>query len=412
MAIIYVDSGALGANTGLNKTDAYLSVASVSPSAGDVIWISHTHSESVGNTSLSWSNAAAALSVDFGTDAVASGAQCTSTGYWVIDCKFIYGITFQAVSQIQFPHGLYGVADTCVFKGTYLNHYEPGEFINCTFDQSSLATWQPNRLAASGIRIRYRNISISPATTTNQQLFDFFGFRALIEIEDSDLSQAWSTAIFEMSTGGSTSVLRRCKVADTTKIVDGDTVSSQQFSLAEQCGVGTLTTPPLFKQWSRNGKIEAATTRYRTLGANDGAQANEHSWSMVSTSAAIVEYSPLESPPIRKWVSAGTQTLTLNLATDVTETLHNDEFWIEVSTPAESGPTAQHMLRSTRATPLVAATELTQPGTNNWNGLNVGKAYIIEQQISPLLEGWVTIRCYLAKPSVTHCYVDPKIEVS
>jgi hypothetical protein len=156
------------------------------------------------------------------------------------------------------------------------------------------------------------------------------------------------------------------------------------------------------------GTIATSTARYRSSGAHDGSQANAYSWEMTSDADASDFIAPLISPPITRWVQAGSQVLKIYVASGVT--LQNDELWIEVLSPSTAGIAAANY-QSSRADPLATPADLTTDSSSTWTGAGVGTKQYATVTIVPTIPGPVVVRVHLAKPSTT-VYVDPVIEVN
>ena len=129
MTIIYVDDTASGANDGTSKTDAYTSLASADgagSSAGDEVWIAHTHNESVSvDTTYGFSGGTVAdpikvQSRNFTGDALTKGATLTSTNNDVNitgDC-YLHGLIVEGSDDSNHAenNGYYKVWENCTIK--------------------------------------------------------------------------------------------------------------------------------------------------------------------------------------------------------------------------------------------------------------------------------------------------------
>lgn len=429
----YVYSGAAGANNGTSWADAYTSIASTTGvAAGTEIWVASDHSElPTANTTHNWSNGTLAnpvriLSVNRADDTLTAGAiigtdpnnfyNYASEGNiwcWGVDFRVSFVFTQGSVASKR------QVYDTCTLRNTRDNissalnvggnSLSPtfSTYRNCTFVQTAQAAWRPIALGY-GLELELLNCTFSPPASA-ALLMSAAQLVGSVVLRDSDVSAFDAIA----SVGRHVYLhVSRCKVKSTVAILSGSIPTPVGRLVMESCDDGTISVPPVGPQFWQTywGVTKASLARYRTSGANDGENANEHSWEMTTNANARELFNPLESPPIVRWVDAGSQTLTIYVASGVT--LQDDEFWIDVSSPDEGGsPTAQGTFNTSRADPRDTPANLTTDGSSTWNGTGVGTKQKIDVSINPAVAGPVTVRCFLAKASTT-VYVDPKIGVA
>lgn len=199
--------------------------------------------------------------------------------------------------------------------------------------------------------------------------------------------------------------------ADTTALVETVDSSTLGTAVMEHCLAGTQTVP-VYQYWKQTsaGSVKADATRTRTNGATDG----ETPYTLeFASSASCCFGNPLEGPPLRKWVAAGSQTITVYCTASAD--LYNDEFWIEVSSPSEAATaTSLAVVETTKMTVLGTHAELTQDDSS-WSGAGVGSGatgiHKISVTIAPTEAGYVEVRCSVGKASTT-VYVDPEIASS
>ena len=427
MAIYYVDDTATGLNNGTSKTDAWVAIASsVGVAAGSFIWVADTHNElPAPAANLDWANGTNAspvriISVDFGTDAYSAGALFGSSGGNVViaGCVEIFGISLQANN------------DMLLFN----NPNENQKYFECTF---SPGTGAGNDLFLAGDTLtgRFENCTMN----LYDQWLSVGGDYSLIQLFNCTINRL----------GGDVPLLAGielnshwqfygCDLSSWTNLLDASLeafgsldvidclVSSGTASLAtgSQTGVHVLiershsdtnlTAPKLGLQYYLNtyGNIQSTLSVYRTVGADDGEQANAHSWAMTSKSNALEFYLPFESPWGTRWIDGGSSvTLTFYVASGAT--LNDDDFWVELLTPDESASsTTQADFRTSRmANPLATPAALTTDSGSTWNGSGVTVKQKISFTFTPDIAGPVKFRFCLAKPSTT-VYVDPLCEVS
>lgn len=457
MTTYYVDSGASGANNGTSKTDAWTSIASAySVAAGSIVLVSHTHDESsavamtIDFANGTIDNPILILSVNFATDALTFGAYLWTTpvtadlDMTIADTASRYsGFTFGRGDQLRLgdtsrhhvkfydctfeqhrtSSGAFGGLDVYGNQDSAPNSL--WEFEDCTFTHVQTGG-QPTFIGFGGNRagdLSFRGCSISVSHTSGGNLINGPSVNAqsgLVTFEGCDLT-GFSTLLNGVSNplNQIKAVIRNCELRSGVTYSSGtieDAAVNGHELLVEGCSNGTISGPELGLTRLQNklGVVAADSTRYRTGGASDGT--NNYSWSMATTAGALELFRPLASIPVLIWTSAGSFTLTIYVAFDSTETggtVNDDDFWIEVLSPSEAGsPTAQHKWQTTRAGLLSTPTALATDSGSTWNGSNVGVARKVSVSISPAVAGPVIVRCFLAKPSISHCYVDPVIEVA
>lgn len=254
----------------------------------------------------------------------------------------------------------------------------------------------------------------SLSSTSASYILRLDGTECNFELRDCDMSGSHASAklidLHEAQRQQRISI-KNCALPSAISI-DDYTVPTSSIEICG-CVNGTISAPHEFISYTTRyeGTVKHDSGRYRTDGADDGE--TTYSWDMTSSANCIVALTWLESPPIVRWVEAGSQTVKLFVASGAT--LNNDEFWIEVSSPDETANPDQRSfhkwqssrIESVRATPAA----LTTDSVSTWNGSGVGTKQEISVSINPTEPGTVIIRCMLAKPSTT-VYVDPFIEVS
>ncbi len=431
MADIFVNSGAGGANTGADWTNAFLSLASANgQAAGGNVYIHKTHSQTGLTSTINFANGTVTSPVklicvdkDAG-DVTATGAvvswSTANTG--LTGNVDIYGVTLGGAgtnTPTLNSNGGGGLMrfDTCTISQTGSSGPRIGNvardqfrFLNCTFDFSgaSANTCTIVLPTASGdMEVVGGTITCRGGGQTNL-LTGQTGSGGTVEFRGVNISGTVTNLLSSSTSSGPGVLFDQCAMPTYTNVFSTQPTSYYCRVEIRRSTNGTISVPRVGPDLiaDRAGQIAASLARYRTGGANDNQNANAYSWEMVANASALAFSSWLETPPIALEVAAGAQTVTLYIASG--GTLKDDEFWIEVLSPSEAGsPTSQAKYQTTKAAYKAAGANITSDGTSTWNGAGVGTAQKVSVSISPTVAGYVVLRGFFAKASGT-VYVDPK----
>lgn len=429
MATIFVNSGASGANNGTSWTDAYTSIASTTgAAAGDEIRVHKTHSQTGTIGTLNWSNGTVANPVKIfcvdkdSSDALSTGGTviCNSGAMTLSGSIVVDGMTFR------------NTAAALTLSGS--NSTEQ-RWVNCTLEVQASASL--NLCNSSASLVTCENCSLTLASAgANTVTFTSGGFSGVVVIRGGTMTARASgqtTLINIGATGRTYLFMRGVSVANTVTnlatITAGGVLVMQECSLPTYTNVlsATPTAPPLAASVllercvsgtisvtglgvthyeDRNGTIDSTLSQYRTGGANDLVNANAHSWKVVSNGNPLQGCSRLWSPPMAVWVTSGSKTLTVYIASG--GTLQDADCGIEVlsgNETASPSTTSQGRFQNTATANRSSASNLATD-TSSWTGSGVGTVQKITASIAPQLDGPLIVRFWLAKPSTT-VYVDP-----
>lgn len=430
MATKYVDSAATGSNDGTSWTDAWTSINNVTGlSNGDTVLIDDGHSEGPSaNITFPGSSSSAApmkyICVDKTDGSLSTGAVLTSNGanhVRIPENVFLYGLTLRTTYQLQIGYtGTNGVvvAENCTFN-TYANQpycdIRLGTGLigltvrlrNCTFDQSARTSHGWGSLILQGsVSVWVDNLTFTLPATVTAALFSAttsYYEGAHLQVDNSDLSGfSLLTALVNCDARFS-----RCSLKSGYSIASS--YNPNVSVVLEQCAVGSLSVQPLgMQKGCKGGTVTADDTVYRTGGASDGD--NTVSWKMATDTNVQEQFAALASPPVSIFATGGSSiTITAYVAS---AGLNDDDFWMELSGPDDAGtPTAQGYCATSRMALQGTPASLTTDSVSTWNGTYGGSKQKVSLTYTPTLDGYITARFFLAKPS-TNAWVDPKIEVA
>ncbi len=439
MANVYVYSGAAGAGTGADWTNAYttLAAAFAAKAAGDDFWVAHDHAESTAGA-LNWALPGTAaspnrvicalrtgstppVSADLRTTATAaistaSNMNVTGFAYW-------YGITFN------------------IGSGATSNSYSNGSaatglvYDACTIalvgnDSSSTLTFGPNNSNVAG-KVELRNTILSFAATGQT-----------VRIRQCDFcwvntpSAIGGTVPTTLFSGGSGVFQGEVFVAgvDLSAAGSGKTlvgaINSPTRYLFQDCKLGasvTVSATPLsqggsevfltrcdsgdtnyrHERYRYEGTQTVETTVVRTGGASDGT--TPIAWKIITT-ANSKRYLPFESRPISIWneTTGSAVTLTVQGIWGGGAVPTNADIWMDVEYLGTSGVPLGSFATSGPADQLASGTNLSA-GSGTWGGSTT--KFALEKTITPQEKGPITVYIRAALASSTF-YIDPFIIVS
>lgn len=427
MAIKYVDSTATGANNGTSWANAYTALSSVASSAaGDEIRVSHTDTQTlfVGlNLGGSVANPVTMWSINKSDDSYAFGAVIVANGQSFDGSYIAHGFLRKTSTSLDFNRNAAGFAtarwEDSEFQKTgtgtseIINYAGSGpcllELVNCRFTQSSTGKWTGFR-PENGSILRLLNCTFAMDFSQGfANALNGIGQPNIYEAVDCDLS-AITNLYYTTHTCTNLVHWRRCKTHASLTVSTPVSQDTSEF-LLEDCASGTLNVPPvgLVNYTTFRGAITGSLSEYRTGGADDGANANAHSWKFV-TNANCRIFQPIKSPSMAVWVPGGASiTVTAYVASGAT--LYDDEVWLEIDGPDNAGsPSARGYFATSRMAQRGTRAALASD-SSTWNGSGVGTVQKLSLTYTPTLAGWVTGRVCCGKASAT-VYVDPKLAVS
>ena len=419
---------------------ATIAGAAAIDAAGDTIYVSQSHAESVTATALAFAGTPSSpVRVVCGNDgatpptALATTATITGgTSAWPIrGCLYAYGIAFK---NTQGAGGGFTLADdssspqtyeSCTFELT-ANDNRPligiggngsgGAQPRVEFKNSSLKFAH----AAQGITVNAASLYVtggsilSGSTALTGTLFQLSSERSgpSVHVDGFDLSNMGSAASIVNATGTAPSrfVIRNSKLPAswTGSLVSG---THRPGFRAEMYSCDNADTNYKILIADYAGSIIDETVIVRTGGASDGA--TTISWKMVSTANAKYPVTNLASPEIVVWneTTGSSITVTVEVVTD-NVTLTDDECWIEVQYLGTSGYPRSLSASDAKADVLAtAANQTTSSASWTTTGLTTPVKQKLAVTFTPQEKGFIQARVVLAKASAT-VYVDPLLTVS
>jgi phosphoribosylformylglycinamidine (FGAM) synthase PurS component len=440
---IYVDDG--GDDTdGSTWAKAYNSIENAGVTgvaAGTTVYIGSDHQET---------KAAAHYVIDFANGTIANPvilitADITSgeppSTYETMSDGGGYIQTTGAADDITLTGNIvaYGLKLDCEDVTTLNANQEVQRYVDCYFDSTdhlivaagtaAAATFEnctfnvPNdNIVVSGAgEYRFAGCTFSAVDGSGHFVGGGGGDSLPLIVEDCDLSS--EQTIFNNLVGNACMVfVRRCELhADTLTLPHSGTIDHPETWIQiESSKSGNNTVPVLGLQRFDGfyGTILRETTEYRTGGASDGE--TPYSWKMTCNTNTVSRHAALKTPPIVRWLAAGSQTLTVYVAHDAVGDgaggdLQDDECWLEVSSPDETAnpsTTSQGKYQNTLpATPTTAAADLTNEGSDQWQDTPTTYQQITVS-VNPAEAGPMTVRVCLATGASSVVFVDPKLYVS
>lgn len=395
--------------------------------AGDTIFVSQAHSESIaaspnlsGLSNATQANPIRIICANDGAEpptAVATTGVIQTTGDNGISIGthiYVYGVTFRSGS------GATGVAQISISGGI---------FENCIFDVATsdinsrfVATGAGARFTNSGFkfanaaqgiaivdRILFRGCYLVSGTTSPTTIFVSNG--ADERIEGFDFSNA--TAGMNLFGGGiSSGTARNCKMPASWS---GNLIATPLGIDAEFKLYNSDNADTNYKLWIERcfGSIKSETTITKTNGATDST--TPLSWKMVSNADAdAFPFYTLKSEEIVIWneTVGSAITVTIDILHDSVTNLKNDEIYLDVQYLGTSGFPISSFLSDSKADVLATAADQ-DASTATWNttGITNPNKQKLSVTFTPQEKGVIHGIIRMAKSSYT-IYIDPKLQLS
>ena len=454
MADIYVDSNAVGANTGADWTNAYttLALAAAVDVAGDTIYVAHNHNESIGATTtwaFATNNSVPSKLICANTGAtppttVATTANIATTtsfsgtmqgGLYVYGLNISVGSGSNSVTLALNPNdaGASPFYESCSFtlagsgvssgmiigvsnSATALN----ANFKNCAFIYSrTISGYVPITIVSVNCSIIGGSISCS-GSSSGSNLFNLLaasGEGSHLRVRDCDFTNnASNMKLIATNSTGTTclaiATFINCKLPAAWS---GSPLSSALLHpnvrvSMYNCDSGATN----YNLWIEtfSGHIKSEIAIIRNYGATNGI--TPISWKLVTNANANEYVAPLITDDMAVWVDSigSVKKITVDILHDSATALTDAEIWLEIDYLGSSATPLGTPLSDKRVTVLTTAAN--QPtSTASWTttGLTTPNKQKLEVTFTPQMKGFVYARVCLAKPSYT-VYVDPQAILS
>lgn len=452
MANIYVRStdgsdADNGSTWALAKTT--LANAATIEAAGDTVYISSAHAESVASNVLvalagTNNNPVKLLSVNDAAEppnTLAVGASIVTTGASSIDVHgagYLYGLTLSAGSG--------GVNVSLLLNSNGSNANKRQTYEKCKFIAGATGTGSFIQVNGGGANAQncetlWKDCDIRATKTSNSQMSVTGSFiwqggsilpghvassSGLIASSSASAGRAAygtfsgldlsnlgvSQAIFAGSIGSAQFVISNSKLPASWSgaLVSGTIGIADRFEMHNCDSADTN-----YRLWVADyaGSIKSETTVVRTGGANDGSVG--FAWRMVSGAENNFPLLALVTPGLpARWNSAvgDPLTITVDILHDSLTNLKDDEVWLEVEYLGTSGFPLSIFKSDAKVSVLATASDQTvSDATWTTTGLTNPNKQQLSVTITPQEVGYFQARVHLAKASYM-VFVDPKLTVS
>jgi hypothetical protein len=439
MATIYVDSNATGSNDGSswsNAFTAFTSAISALSAHGDIILISHLHSESLTtNTTLSFGYDCKVLSVDTSTGALTYGASLVNTAIWYFANRsvYFYGLFIDGQTRLGNPTSPYTtnhIFDNCTFDtGIRIGHANAPlrssytELRNCKFANVPGNSTQIGSLAG---RVRMINCSFDTVSYSFSSYTTLFAYLNLgpadVEFDGCDFSAAPSgTILFGSYSNSGTDtakyIWRNCKLPASANLMpfssSFDERNRGRYLQMYNCSSGDTHYHYYFV--NSLGEVSATTEYY----ADDGAQADVPVSYKVTTTESVSDIAPFVTDwfakPHNEYSSITASIEGLRISN--TTVFQSDEVWAEFTYQGTSGSTlgvyltdkTDFFVTAVNQTSTKTYADWTGDPTDTTSGDSTWKAEV--GLFTPQENGFILARIGTSLPSTTF-YFDPQIRIA
>jgi hypothetical protein len=444
MANVYVYSGAGGAGTGADWTNAYttLVAAGAAKAAGDRFFVAHDHDENLGSAltvtlpgtvtapnlvlCVNRAGSVPPVSADLRTTAIlrTTGAfNVTVNGF-----AHVHGISVKSNSAAASGGGAISLSgagsqvqrwDSCNFQAlsTAATNIGFGAgtamfWNNCTIRFGSASD---TLNMTSACTFEWKNsTAIDGAGSVPNTLFSDPSRAGTIILEGVDLSALSSKTIFAATSFASKAYLQRCKLPATVTIngVPTGGIGKAEYTLIN-CDNGAVNYRN--EKHAYNGDLTTETTVVRTGGASDGTTPVSHK--IITTANSNFSFPFTCMALLSDWNDTVGSPVTVTVygtwATG-SSVPNKEDIWIDVEYQGSSASPVGSIATSGNADVLASAACDSDGST--WGGTPAGGGtptpFKMVATFTPQMEGPFTVYVRCARASTNAFYIDPKVALS
>lgn len=433
MANVYVRSGAAGAGTGADWTNAYttLSAAYTAKAAGDDFWVSEDHAESVASPTMvcpgtpttpcrtvcvNHAGSVPPVSADLRTTAAITST--TSSDLIITGCSYVYGIIFTSGSGANAPD--FHIGDTTetdlTFDGCAMRHggTTSGRMLIGSSSNSigTRVVWNNTtyQTAAAGATIQMRHAdflwkntaSAVTGATIPTNLFGANAVNAGVAVLDGvDISALSSKTIVAALDADGVYYIKDCKLPASITVNATPTSASVRVYVIRSSSAATA-----YKLEAHDFRGDQTTET--TIVRTGGAQVNGTGVAMKIVGTAAAKFAnPFWSTPLvaTNTVTGSTVTVTVYGIWAGGAVPTNDQVWMEVGYMG-SASTPQLTFNSGTKTDVLATGSNQATDTSTWGGSTTKfKMVATLSSPAPQLAGELYITVKVASTNAT--YIDP-----
>lgn len=409
--------------------------------AGDIIYVSHQHSETVTvATTITVPGTLVApvivLCVNDGASpptALATTASWSTSGTATLTMSgsfYIYGMVLRPGSEAAVnatlgisssgttsQRNIFESCDIRLASGTSTT-LTLGVGANGTYDHIVKLINTKIKFNGSGGRILLFRVNgewnggeLSSGSINTVLIATNVGYKATMKVSGVDLSvmSGASKYLVNSNSTGADITFCGCKLASSKPTVINTALQGEGSRVyVEHCDNGAVTSVCEYYAYPASQILSTAT--YRTGGATDGL--NAHSYNITTLAAGVSFINPFRSKPVYRWLATtGTsKTVTIHILHDSITPLKNDEVWAEVEYLGTSGNPMGVFASDSKsgylATGVNQATS-TEAWTHSMSNPNYQK---LDVTFTNTLAGYYCVKVCVAVASRT-IFFCPKIEV-
>ncbi|MBM2715484.1 hypothetical protein JQK88_30620 [Mesorhizobium caraganae] len=438
MTAYYVRSGAAGAGTGADWTNAYTTLAAAlsGKAAGDIFYVSEDHSETTAGLTLTFPGTAAnpskticvnhsgsvpPVAADLrATAAVNSSGASTmslaSSGAYIDGVIFTTGTGSSSTATLNVGNGNNQIIamKNCSLRIASTgasSRIRVGSLDSCytALENTTLSFAATGQAVNTVGRITWSNTPSALLGTIPTTLFVNGGNAdaQVIEVRGVDLSAAGSGKTIVGAGTGPTAIYSFTDCKLNASVTLAATPSNQGAAEIDYVRSGASGVNYNQGRIRYSGTLTEETTIVHTGGASDGT--TPLAWKIVTTANAFWTL-PFETPPIAIWndITGSAVTAAIEGIWGGGAVPNNDEIWVEAEYLGDASSPLASFVNDSKAN-VIAAGAGQDAGSGTWGGSSTSFKLVVT--FTPQQKGWVLLRVKAAKASSTF-YIDPKVTLT